>query len=47
VPQKAAITMKELLVRGDLMVIEGQPHCVHYTDPATVCRAVEAYAAKV
>ncbi len=44
VPQKAAMTMKDLLVRGQLMVIEGQPHCVHYTDPKTVCRVVEAHA---
>jgi pimeloyl-ACP methyl ester carboxylesterase len=43
VPQHAAETMKRLLPRGDLLVIEGQPHCVHYTDPATVCRAVEAF----
>jgi 2-hydroxy-6-oxonona-2,4-dienedioate hydrolase len=47
VPQKAATTMKRLLVRSDLLVIEGQPHCVHYTDPATVCRAVEAHAGAV
>lgn len=47
VPQRAAIMMKDLLVRGDLMVIEAQPHCVHYTAPVTVCRAVEAHAGKV
>jgi 2-hydroxy-6-oxonona-2,4-dienedioate hydrolase len=44
-PQQAAQTMQRLLPRGDLLVIEGQPHCVHYTDPVTVCRAIEAHTA--
>jgi pimeloyl-ACP methyl ester carboxylesterase len=44
VPQKAAETMQRLLPRGELLVIEGQPHCVHYTDPLTIYRAVEAHA---
>lgn len=44
VPQRAAETMQRLLPRGELLVCEGRPHCVHYTDPEPVCRAVEAHA---
>ncbi|HEV7405680.1 MAG TPA: alpha/beta fold hydrolase [Chthoniobacteraceae bacterium] len=46
VPQRAAETMQRLLPRGGLLVLEGRPHCVHYTDPRTVCRAVEAHAGR-
>jgi 2-hydroxy-6-oxonona-2,4-dienedioate hydrolase len=44
-PREAALTMKRLLPRGELLVIENEPHCVHYTDPVAVCRATEAHAA--
>lgn len=44
VPQQAAETLRRLLPRGELLVIENEPHCVHYTDPETICRAVEAHA---
>ncbi len=45
VPQSAAFSMTRLLAHGDLLVIEGEPHCVHYTNPLQVCRAVQDHAA--
>lgn len=44
VPQSAAETVARLLPRGELRVIEGEPHCVHYTDPVAVWEAVERWA---
>jgi pimeloyl-ACP methyl ester carboxylesterase len=44
VPQRAAEQMAGLLPVGALLVIEGQPHCVHYTAPETVCEAVVRHA---
>jgi pimeloyl-ACP methyl ester carboxylesterase len=44
VPQHAAEQMAGLLPMSTLLVIEGQPHCVHYTEPQTVCEAVEGHA---
>jgi len=35
-PQSAALTMTQLLADGELLVIEGEPHCVHYTNPLQV-----------
>lgn len=45
VPQAAAEEMTRLLPRGQMMVMEGEPHCVHYTDPVRVCAAIESHAA--
>lgn len=44
VPEQAALTMKRLLPRGELLVMEGEPHCVHYTDPVRVCRVIQSHA---
>ncbi len=44
VPQSAAEAMTRLLPQGELMVIEGQSHCVHYTAPETVRDALERHA---
>lgn len=44
VPPAAALAMRALLANGELMVIEGEPHCVHYTQPEMVCRAIVALA---
>lgn len=41
VPQSAAIVVARLLPRSQLLVIEGQPHCAHYTAPIAVWRAIE------
>jgi pimeloyl-ACP methyl ester carboxylesterase len=43
VPQSAAVAAAQLLPRGELVVIDGEPHCVHYTDPVGVWRAVEPF----
>ncbi|MEP6955649.1 MAG: alpha/beta hydrolase [Chthoniobacterales bacterium] len=40
VPQAAAQRVARLVPRSELRVIEGEPHCVHYTDPAGVWEAV-------
>jgi pimeloyl-ACP methyl ester carboxylesterase len=45
VPESAARTMLRLLPRGELLVVPAQPHCVHYTDPLTICGAIEKHAA--
>ena len=44
VPQRAAEEMTRLLGLGTTMTIEHQPHCVHYTDPESVCDAVLRHA---
>lgn len=43
VPQSAVEEMASLLPQSTLVVIEGQPHCVHYTAPEIVCAAIERY----
>ncbi len=43
VPQSAAVTMTRLLPSGKLLVIEGEPHCVHYTNPVRVWRAIREH----
>ena len=43
VPQAAAGFMTNLLTHRALMVIEGEPHCVHYTKPQLVSDAIEAH----
>ena len=40
-PQTAALAMTQLLVRGELIVIAGAPHCAHYTNPFEVWRAIQ------
>ncbi|MDQ6764688.1 MAG: alpha/beta hydrolase [Verrucomicrobiota bacterium] len=40
VPQSAAEIMTRLLPNSRLLVIAGEPHCAHYTDPARVWRAI-------
>ncbi len=40
VPQSAALFMTRLLPRGELLVIARAPHCVHYTKPLEVWRAI-------
>lgn len=40
VPTSSAQMMTRLLPRGKLIEIQGEPHCVHYTAPLTVCRAI-------
>ena len=47
VPQSTADEMTRLLPKGELMVIEGEPHCVHYTAPGIVCAAITRHAASV
>ena len=44
VPQSAALTLTRLLSRGELQVIEREPHCVHYTNAAHVWRAIQRHA---
>ena len=44
VPQPAALAMTQLLAQGELLVIEGEPHCVHYTNPLRVWRAIQYHA---
>jgi len=44
VPQPAALEMTQLLRHGELIVIEGEPHCVHYTNPLQVWRAIRRHA---
>lgn len=44
VPQRAAEEMTRLLPRGSLLVMKGEPHCVHYTAPQAVCEAIERHA---
>ena len=41
VPQSAAVLLTSLLPNGELLVIEGEPHCVHYTDAPGVWRAIQ------
>ena len=45
VPQSAAVTVARLLPKSELLVIEGEPHCVHYTAPMAVWRAIERHVA--
>ena len=40
VPQSAAVLLTSLLPRGALLVIDHEPHCVHYTNPARVWQAI-------
>ena len=40
VPQSAALAMTQLLTNGALLVIASAPHCVHYTNPLEVWRAI-------
>lgn len=44
VPQSAAVAMTRLLDHGELVVIDGEPHCVHYTNPLQVWRAIRHHA---
>jgi 2-hydroxy-6-oxonona-2,4-dienedioate hydrolase len=44
VPQRAADEMTRLLGSGTMIVIEDQPHCVHYTKPETVRDAIVSHA---
>jgi len=41
VPQSAALGVTDLLAHGELLVIEGEPHCVHYTNPRRVWSAIQ------
>ena len=43
VPQSAAVLLTRLLPRGELLVIEGEPHCVHYTNPERVWQAIQEH----
>jgi pimeloyl-ACP methyl ester carboxylesterase len=43
VPQSAALLLTRLLPRGELLVIENEPHCVHYTNPARVWQAIQEH----
>jgi pimeloyl-ACP methyl ester carboxylesterase len=43
VPQSAAIAAARLLPKSELLVIDGEPHCVHYTAPLAVWRAIERH----
>jgi pimeloyl-ACP methyl ester carboxylesterase len=43
VPQSAALLLTSLLPRGELLVIEGEPHCVHYTNPVRVWDAIREH----
>lgn len=43
VPQSAAEAAARLLPHGELVVMEGEWHCVHYTDPVGVWREVEGF----
>jgi pimeloyl-ACP methyl ester carboxylesterase len=43
VPQSAAVMLTRLLRRGELLVIESEPHCVHYTNPARVWDAIQKH----
>ncbi len=45
VPHEAGERMTGLLPNGELLVIDGEPHCVHYTQPQTVCDAIERFVA--
>jgi pimeloyl-ACP methyl ester carboxylesterase len=47
VPQRAAEEMERLLPQGSLIVMKGEPHCVHYTEPEAVCDAIERFAQSV
>jgi pimeloyl-ACP methyl ester carboxylesterase len=44
VPQSAALTLTRLLPRGELIVVDGEPHCVHYTNPLRVWKAIQEHA---
>ena len=44
VPQGAAEKMAGLLPSGSLLVLAGEPHCVHFTAPEAVGRATLAHA---
>ncbi len=44
VPQSAALALTHLLADGELLVIEGAPHCVHYSNPLQVWRAIQDHA---
>lgn len=44
VPQSAALALTHLLAYGELLVIEGAPHCVHYTNPLQVWSAIQNHA---
>jgi 2-hydroxy-6-oxonona-2,4-dienedioate hydrolase len=43
VPQRAAEEMTDLLPQGELMVLPGEPHCVHFTAPEAICEAIERH----
>jgi len=43
VTQSAALAMTRLLSRGELLVIEDEPHCVHYTNPLRVWEAIRQF----
>lgn len=43
VPQSAALTLTRLLPHGELQVIEGEPHCVHYTNASRVWSAIRRH----
>jgi pimeloyl-ACP methyl ester carboxylesterase len=43
VPQSAAVMLTALLPRGELLVIENEPHCVHYTNPRRVWQAIQEH----
>ncbi|MDQ6860330.1 MAG: alpha/beta hydrolase [Verrucomicrobiota bacterium] len=43
VPQSAAVAVARLLPNSELLVIEGEPHCAHYTAPLAVWRAIELH----
>ncbi len=44
VPQSAVEEAVRLLPYSSLIVIQGEPHCVHYTAPTLVSEAIECFA---
>jgi pimeloyl-ACP methyl ester carboxylesterase len=46
VPQSAAVLLTRLLLRGELVVIDGEPHCLHYTNSGRVWRAMQEHKSK-
>lgn len=45
VPQHAAEQMLQLLRHGRLLVFDGEPHCVHYTQPGLIGAAIFEHSA--
>ena len=43
VPQSAALILAGLLSDGELLAIEGEPHCVHYTNSLRVWTAIQRH----